>query len=109
MSAPAANRDPLTPLSLLARTLRVFPGKTAVASSAVSDMFVATISLRWARYSARSFSMSASESVVVAAEADVVWLTWRAESWAVADFGTVRRVPAASTRAPWIQRVIWSS
>jgi len=30
MSAPAANRDPLTPLALLARTVRVFPGKTAV-------------------------------------------------------------------------------
>jgi fatty-acyl-CoA synthase len=30
MTAPAANRDPLTPLALLERTLRVFPGKTAV-------------------------------------------------------------------------------
>src|SRR5262245_10728688 len=30
MSAPAVNRDPLTPLALLARTVRVFPAKTAV-------------------------------------------------------------------------------
>jgi fatty-acyl-CoA synthase len=31
MGAPAANRDPLTPLALLERTLRVFPEQTAVA------------------------------------------------------------------------------
>ena len=30
MNAPAANSDPLTPLSLLQRTLRVFPQKTAL-------------------------------------------------------------------------------
>jgi fatty-acyl-CoA synthase len=29
-ASPVSNRDPLSPLSLLARTLRVFPNKTAV-------------------------------------------------------------------------------